>query len=184
MTYMISLTKFRKIARELGAAITANRRWPTQGVKPWNEHFDDRVPWQRAKNVEKRVTTPMIDANKKGYAAETSDDGYDGIKLYIAYVCQLWGQSIYNRHIATSFWFYLTDHGLKNDSPWISYILSYRQKIKVQILTLLSSKGQYLGFFTFEIFKEWECQKNVTKTATLVNPLTSCRTDRGEKARN
>ena len=40
--------------------------------------------------------------------------------------------------------------------------ISYRQKVKVQIRTLLTSKGQYLGLIYF--FKK--CHKNVTTTST------------------
>ena len=65
------------------------------------------------------------------------------------------------RHVVVSFCFYLIDYELKkldkettsgfnistqNDSARISY----RQQVKVQILTLLNSKGQYLSPVYFE----------------------------------
>ena len=64
--------------------------------------------------------------------------------------------------MALSFCFYLTGHWFKtlinfrdqylytNYSARISYKLSYRQQAKVQILTLLSSKGQYLALVYFK----------------------------------
>ena len=69
-----------------------------------------------------------------------------------------------NLNIVISFSFNLTGYGFKilsqsynrvqyiytqNDSARISYKLSYRQQIKDQILTLLSSVGQYLGLIYF-----------------------------------
>ena len=71
---------------------------------------------------------------------------------------------IYSGLIAILFCFYLTGLVLKilsqstsesnttkqNDSAGISYKLSYIQQIKVQILTVLSSKDQYLGLIYLE----------------------------------
>ena len=114
-----------------------------------------------------------------------------------AYVCQLQGQSIYNRHISI----YLTGHGLRvsgkycpkttsgskisaqNDSVRKSYKLSYRQQAKVPILTLLSSNGQYLGLIYFKKIPKMrmseKCHNNNNNNSD--NPLTSCRADGGKR---
>ena len=44
----------------------------------------------------------------------------------------------------------------QNDSAGISYKLKYTQQIKVQLLTLLSSKRQYLGLIYFKNLPENE----------------------------
>ena len=57
----------------------------------------------------------------------------------------------------------------------ISYKLSYKQQAKVQILTLLSSKGQYLSLIRFKNIP-CECQKTAatattsTSTTTMIIP--------------
>ena len=55
--------------------------------------------------------------------------------------------------------------------------LSYRQKAKVQILTLQISKGQYLGLIYFKNLQKSERQKNNNSSD---NSLTSPYTGGGE----
>ena len=61
----------------------------------------------------------------------------------------------------------------------ISYNLSYRQQIKVQILTLLSSKDQHLSLIYFKNLPKMrmseKCRNNNSD-----NPLTSRRTNGGK----
>ena len=52
----------------------------------------------------------------------------------------------------------------KNDFAGISYKPSYRQQIKVQILTLLGLNGQYLGLI---YFKNLQKNENVRKMSQL-----------------
>ena len=97
-----------------------------------------------------------------------------------------------NRYIVGIWQFH--GHGLKilfqnystqNDSAGISYKL--RQQIKVQILTLLSSKSLYLGFIYFKNLPKNESvrkmsQNNKHKNNNFDNPLISRRTDGGENS--
>ena len=65
----------------------------------------------------------------------------------------------------------------------ISYKLSYRQQAKVQLPTLLSSKGQYLRLIYFQSLPKMGCQKcrNMhNNNSNSDNPLTSRRTDGGK----
>ena len=69
----------------------------------------------------------------------------------------------------------------QNDSVGISYKLSYRQKIKVQILALvLSSKGQYLGPIYFKNLPKIENVRKMSQNNNSGNPLTSRHTDGGK----
>ena len=75
----------------------------------------------------------------------------------------------------------------QNDSAGISYKLSNRQQIKVQILTSLCCKHQYLGLITLKILQNKrmseKCCKNNNKhnNKNSDNSLTSRRTDGGKK---
>ena len=63
----------------------------------------------------------------------------------------------------------------------ISYKLSYRQQTKVQILTILNPKGQYLGLVYFKnIQKKRMSEKCRNNKHNSDNPLTSRRTDGGK----
>ena len=54
----------------------------------------------------------------------------------------------------------------QNDFAGISYKLSYRQQIKIQIMTLLSSKGQYLGLIYFKNLPKNDSDKPLTSRCT------------------
>ena len=87
------------------------------------------------------------------------------------------GQPIYSRHMPFSFCYCVTEWLL---GYRISYKLSYRtdSKANVQILKLLSSKGQYLGVLKMKMSEKFRINNKRNNNNSDDNPLTSRCTDR------
>ena len=66
MNDIVFSAKPREVATKLGPAITANRGWPTEGIKPRCKYIDDRFGGKGAEHVEEGVSAPMVHTDEKG----------------------------------------------------------------------------------------------------------------------